>query len=123
VRVKSVLQCAVETTDASFATESYKVGAASVGLTEIPVLMRPHLACLAESGSSFINNKGNALTFADSSNFLVEQGGRLFVAESCNGFNDNCAHISGACTFFLHDFLESVNASRLLCCVLMLVLS
>ena len=119
--VKSVIQCAVKTTDASFSTESYKVGAASVGLTQIPVLMGPHLACLAESGSSLVNDERNALTFANSPNFLVKQGGCLSVAVGCNGFNDNCANISMACTLFFYDFFESFNASCLFCDVLMLV--
>jgi hypothetical protein len=76
---------------------------------------------LAESGSSLVNDEGNALTFANSPNFFVKQGGCLSVAVGCNGFNDNCTHISMAITLFFYDFFESINTSCLFCDVLMLV--
>jgi len=121
VGVQSVVERAVETTDATFAAKGHDVRTAAVIFVEVPVLVGPHLSACSHPSTSLIHDERNSFTGTDASDFLVEDWSCLSILVRSHGLNDHGTHIFASIALCFHRTFKSRNAPLLFSLVGLLV--
>lgn len=89
VGVYSVLDSTVEAADSRLASEGHNIGAPSVILSKVPVLMGPELASNSKANLCLVHDKRNTFRSSQLTQLFVVDRSCLSVAECSNGFYNN----------------------------------
>ena len=122
MRINSIINCAVKSTDAWFATKCHNICTATIILIKIPVFMWPHLSTLSNTYLRLINYKGNAFICSQLSKLLIVSRGSLSVFHSSNWLNNDCSNCSVLCLLRHNNLFCCFNTPLLLSSIFMWIM-